>query len=128
LTDEGRRQAVRGTICRLCRDRLLAQIDLEGGTLTITNLGMFGVEEFAVIISPPQAAIPAVGAGRQEPVASDNGTLSTATVMRVVLSVDHRAVDGADAARWMSEFTKADAPAPLASRLRAPSRLEALMT
>ncbi|MBG0857077.1 2-oxo acid dehydrogenase subunit E2 [Streptomyces spinoverrucosus] len=85
----------------------LAQSDLEGGTMTITNLGMFGVEEFAAIINPPQAAILAVGAGRQEPVVADDGTLTAATVMRVVLSVDHRAVDGADAARWMSEFTKA---------------------
>ncbi|MEV6055806.1 dihydrolipoamide acetyltransferase family protein [Streptomyces sp. NPDC052107] len=85
----------------------LAQSDLEGGTLTITNLGMFGVEEFAAIINPPQAAILAVGAGRREPAVSDDGTLTTATVMRVVLSVDHRAVDGADAARWMGEFTKA---------------------
>ncbi|NMI54323.1 2-oxo acid dehydrogenase subunit E2 [Streptomyces sp. RLB3-17] len=85
----------------------LTQRDLEGGTLTITNLGMFGVEEFSAIINPPQAAILAVGAGRKEPAVSDDGTLTTATVMRVVLSVDHRAVDGADAARWMSEFTKA---------------------
>ncbi|MPY55885.1 dihydrolipoamide acetyltransferase family protein [Streptomyces spongiae] len=85
----------------------LVQGDLEGGTLTITNLGMFGVEEFTAIINPPQAAILAVGAGRKEPVISSEGTLTTATVMRVVLSVDHRAVDGADAARWMSEFTKA---------------------
>lgn len=68
---------------------------------------MFGVEEFSAIINPPQAAILAVGAGRKEPAVSDDGTLTTATVMRVVLSVDHRAVDGADAARWMSEFTKA---------------------
>lgn len=85
----------------------LAQSDLEGGTLTISNLGMYGVEEFAAIINPPQAAILAVGAGRREPVVEQDGTLGVATLMRATLSVDHRAVDGALAARWMSEFVGA---------------------
>jgi pyruvate dehydrogenase E2 component (dihydrolipoamide acetyltransferase) len=85
----------------------LAQSDLEGGTLTVTNLGMFGVEEFSAIINPPQAAILAVGTGRKQPVVTDEGGLTAATIMRAVLSVDHRAVDGADAARWMKAFTTA---------------------
>jgi pyruvate dehydrogenase E2 component (dihydrolipoamide acetyltransferase) len=77
----------------------LQQRDLEGGSITVTNLGMYGVEEFAAIINPPQAAILAVGAGRQTPVVSD-GELTVATTMDLVLSVDHRAIDGALAAQW----------------------------
>jgi pyruvate dehydrogenase E2 component (dihydrolipoamide acetyltransferase) len=64
---------------------------------------MYGVEEFAAIINPPQAAILAVGAARQEAVVTD-GQLEVATVLRVTLSVDHRPVDGAIAARWMAAF------------------------
>jgi pyruvate dehydrogenase E2 component (dihydrolipoamide acetyltransferase) len=64
---------------------------------------MYGVEEFAAIINPPQAAILAVGAARQEAVVTD-GRVEVATVLRVTLSVDHRPVDGAVAARWMSAF------------------------
>lgn len=81
----------------------LRQDELEGGTITITNLGMFGTEEFAGIINPPQAAILAVGAARREPVVK-HGELSIGTVMRVTLSVDHRPVDGTVAARWMQAF------------------------
>ena len=64
---------------------------------------MFGTQEFAAIINPPQAAILAVGAARQEPVVQD-GTVVVATTMTVTLSVDHRPVDGVDAARWMQVF------------------------
>jgi pyruvate dehydrogenase E2 component (dihydrolipoamide acetyltransferase) len=79
----------------------LAQRDLEGGSITVTNLGMHGVEEFAAIINPPQSAILAVGAGIQQPVVVA-GAVEVATVMNLVLSVDHRAIDGALAARWMA--------------------------
>src|SRR6476660_3290139 len=85
------------------REGRLQQSELEGGSVTISNLGMYGVEEFAAIINPPQAAILAVGAARQEAVVTD-GKLDVATVLRVTLSVDHRPVDGAIAARWMSAF------------------------
>lgn len=85
------------------RSGALRQDELEGGSLTVTNLGMFGTEEFAAIINPPQAAILAVGAARQEPVVR-HGKLKAGTVMRVTLSADHRAVDGALAARWMTAF------------------------
>jgi pyruvate dehydrogenase E2 component (dihydrolipoamide acetyltransferase) len=78
----------------------LAQRDLEGGSIAVTNLGMYGVEEFAAIINPPQSAILAVGAGVAAPVVVD-GSLAVATVMTLVLSVDHRVIDGALAARWM---------------------------
>lgn len=81
----------------------LHQSELEGGSIAVSNLGMYGVEEFAAIINPPHAAILAVGAARREPVATDDG-LDVATVLRVTLSVDHRPVDGATAARWMSAF------------------------
>jgi pyruvate dehydrogenase E2 component (dihydrolipoamide acetyltransferase) len=81
----------------------LQQSELEGGSITVTNLGMYGVEEFAAILNPPQAAILAVGAARAEPVVTD-GRLEPATVLRVTLSVDHRPVDGATAARWMGAF------------------------
>lgn len=82
----------------------LQQEELEGGTLSISNLGMYGTEEFTAIINPPQAAILAVGAARQGPVVTD-GRLEVASVMRVTLSVDHRPVDGVVAARWMAALT-----------------------
>jgi pyruvate dehydrogenase E2 component (dihydrolipoamide acetyltransferase) len=85
------------------REGRLQQSELEGGSITLSNLGMHGVEEFAAIINPPQAAILAVGAARQEAVVTD-GQLGVATVLRVTLSVDHRPVDGAIAARWMAAF------------------------
>jgi pyruvate dehydrogenase E2 component (dihydrolipoamide acetyltransferase) len=81
----------------------LRQAELEGGTLTVTNLGVFGTEDFTAVINPPQAAILAVGAARPEAVVTD-GEIGVATVLRVTLSVDHRPVDGATAARWMSAF------------------------
>ncbi len=81
----------------------LRQQELEGGTITVTNLGMYGTEEFAAIINPPQAAILAVGAVLAEPVALD-GQVVVGSVLRFTLSVDHRPVDGVTAARWMREF------------------------
>jgi pyruvate dehydrogenase E2 component (dihydrolipoamide acetyltransferase) len=79
----------------------LQQHELEGGSISVTNLGMYGTEEFAAIINPPQASILAVGAARQEPVVVD-GRLEVATVLRLTLSVDHRPVDGVVAAQWMA--------------------------
>ena len=81
----------------------LKQDELEGGSLSLSNLGMFGTEEFSAIINPPQAAILAVGAIREEPVVR-RGKPKAGQVMRVVLSVDHRPVDGAVAADWMRTF------------------------
>ncbi|MET7392801.1 dihydrolipoamide acetyltransferase family protein [Dactylosporangium sp. NPDC005572] len=82
----------------------LKQDELEGGSATVTNLGMYGTEEFAAIINPPQSMILAVGAARREPVVTDTGDLAPATVLRVTLSVDHRAIDGSLAAQWMRAF------------------------
>jgi pyruvate dehydrogenase E2 component (dihydrolipoamide acetyltransferase) len=97
--------AVRDLVGR-AREGRLRQDELEGGTLTVTNLGMYGTEEFAAIINPPQSAILAVGAARQEPVVVDGG-LSVGTVMHVTLSADHRVIDGALAAEWMAAFVAA---------------------
>ncbi len=83
------------------RDGKLKQDELEGGTISVTNLGMYGVEEFAAIINPPHAAILAVGAVRDEPVV-DNGAVVPGKLMTVTLSVDHRPVDGVVAARWLA--------------------------
>lgn len=77
--------------------------ELDGGSVTVTNLGMFGTREFAAIINPPHAAILAVGAAVKAPVAR-RGKVKVATVMHVTLSVDHRPVDGATAAQWMQTF------------------------
>jgi pyruvate dehydrogenase E2 component (dihydrolipoamide acetyltransferase) len=87
------------------RDGKLKQHELEGGSITVTNLGMYGVEEFAAIINPPHAAILAVGAIRDEPVLED-GDVVPGQVMTVTLSVDHRPVDGVVAARWMATFVE----------------------
>lgn len=85
------------------KEKKLQQSELEGGSISLTNLGMYGTEEFAAIINPPQAAVLAVGAARQEPVVVD-GQLAVGTVLRVTLAVDHRPVDGATAAEWMAVF------------------------
>src|SRR5690606_41448913 len=84
----------------------LKQSELEGGSITVSNLGMYGTPEFAAIINPPQSAILAAGAAVQRPVVTD-GEFAVGTVMRCVLSADHRAVDGALAARWAAAFTRA---------------------
>ena len=86
------------------REGRLRQADLDGGSITVTNLGMFGVEEFAAIINPPHAAILAVGAVREEPVV-EGGAVIPGSVMSLTLSVDHRPVDGVVAARWLAELT-----------------------
>ena len=91
-------------LAQRARDRRLLQHELEGGTFSISNLGMYGTLEFAAIINPPQSGILAVGAAKPQPVVVD-GAVTAATVMRCTLSVDHRAIDGALAARWLAAFT-----------------------
>lgn len=83
----------------------LRQADLEGGCISVTNLGMYGIEEFDAIINPPQSAILAVGAAMQTPVV-DEGSVVAATTMQLTLSVDHRAIDGALGARWMAALVE----------------------
>jgi len=84
----------------------LQQQDLEGGSITISNLGMFGVDEFSAIINPPHSAILAVGAAQPTVIARD-GQPMVATCANLVLSVDHRAIDGALAAQWMAALVEA---------------------
>jgi pyruvate dehydrogenase E2 component (dihydrolipoamide acetyltransferase) len=95
--------AVTADLVTRARTGRLRQDELEGGTLTVTNLGVFGTEDFTAVINPPQAAILAVGAARQEAVVTD-GALGVATVLRFTLSVDHRPVDGVTAAKWLAAF------------------------
>ena len=85
------------------REGKLLPDEFQGGGFTISNLGMYGVKEFAAIINPPQSCILAVGAGEQRPVVRD-GALTTATMMSVTLSTDHRVVDGALGAEWLQAF------------------------
>jgi pyruvate dehydrogenase E2 component (dihydrolipoamide acetyltransferase) len=81
----------------------LKQHELEGGSFSVSNLGMYGTAEFSAILNPPQSGILAVGAATQRPVVTD-GVLGVATVMTVTLSADHRVLDGALAARWLAAF------------------------
>ena len=85
------------------RDGQLAPQEFSGGSFTISNLGMYGIREFAAVINPPHGAILAVGAGEERPVVRD-GQLAVATVMTVTLSADHRVVDGAVGAEWLQAF------------------------
>jgi pyruvate dehydrogenase E2 component (dihydrolipoamide acetyltransferase) len=80
--------------------------ELDGGTISVTNLGMFGTESFAAIINPPQSSVLAVGAVHRAPVVKHN-KLVVGSILEVTLSVDHRAVDGATAAEWMRAFVAA---------------------
>jgi pyruvate dehydrogenase E2 component (dihydrolipoamide acetyltransferase) len=77
------------------RDRKLAPHEYQGGSFAISNLGMFGIDNFDAVINPPHGAILAVGAGVKKPVVGADGELTIATVMSVTLSVDHRVIDGA---------------------------------
>ena len=88
------------------RSGMLDPSEYAGGSFTISNLGMYGIREFAAVINPPQSAILAVGAGEQRPVVK-NGELAVATVMSVTLSADHRIVDGALGAKWLQAFKRA---------------------
>jgi len=91
-------------LARRARERRLRQDELEGGTFSVSNLGMYGTVEFSGIINPPQSGLLAVGAAKQQAVVTD-GAVTVATVMRCTLSVDHRAIDGALGARWLAAFT-----------------------
>jgi pyruvate dehydrogenase E2 component (dihydrolipoamide acetyltransferase) len=83
----------------------LAPGSTRGGTFSVSNLGGYGVREFTAVINPPQAAILAVGVAEPRAVVQ-NGKLSIATMMTVTLSADHRVIDGAVAAEWLSAFRK----------------------
>ncbi|MDQ2984003.1 MAG: 2-oxo acid dehydrogenase subunit E2, partial [Actinomycetota bacterium] len=105
------RSAERKTVAEIARDRAelverarngkLQRDDLEGGTFTISNLGMYGVERFIAVLNPPQVAILAVGAIREQPVVVD-GQVIVQPRMDLTLTSDHRAVDGSVAAEFLA--------------------------
>ncbi|MFY0660919.1 MAG: pyruvate dehydrogenase complex dihydrolipoamide acetyltransferase [Shimia sp.] len=86
------------------RDRKLAPHEYQGGSFAISNLGMFGIDNFDAVINPPHGAILAVGAGTKKPVVNTEGDLEVATVMSVTLSVDHRVIDGALGAQLLNSI------------------------
>ena len=83
------------------RDRKLAPHEYQGGSFAISNLGMFGIDNFDAVINPPHGSILAVGAGVKKPVVGADGELTAATVMSTTLSVDHRVIDGALGAQFL---------------------------
>ena len=93
-------------LARRARDRKLAPHEYQGGTFAISNLGMFGIENFDAVINPPHGAILAVGAGLKKPVVGKDGALTVATVMSVTLSVDHRVIDGALGAKLLQQIVE----------------------
>ncbi len=90
-------------LAQRARDGKLAPEEYQGGTFSISNLGMYGIKQFDAVINPPQAGILAIGTGEQRPVVHD-GALDIATVMSVTLSCDHRVVDGAIGADLLTAF------------------------
>ncbi|XP_069325049.1 dihydrolipoyllysine-residue acetyltransferase component of pyruvate dehydrogenase complex, mitochondrial isoform X7 [Eulemur rufifrons] len=89
------------------REGKLQPHEFQGGTFTISNLGMFGIKNFSAIINPPQACILAIGASENKLVPADNEKgFDVASMMSVTLSCDHRVVDGAVGAQWLAEFRK----------------------
>ncbi|HYC98389.1 pyruvate dehydrogenase complex dihydrolipoamide acetyltransferase [Brevundimonas sp.] len=90
-------------LAKRARDRKLKPEEFQGGTFSVSNLGMFGIKSFASIINEPQGAIMSVGAGEQRPVVK-NGQLAVATIMSVTLTCDHRVVDGATGAKFLQVF------------------------
>jgi len=88
--------------------------EFQGGTFSISNLGMYGIKHFTAVINPPHSAILGVGVGEERPVVK-NGALAVATVMSCTLACDHRVIDGAVGAQWMQAFKKIiEAPGMLA--------------
>ena len=92
-------------LAKRAREGKLSPEEFQGGTFSISNLGMFGIKEFAAVINPPQGAILAVGAGEQRAVVKENA-LTIATVMSCTLSIDHRVVDGSVGATFLGVFKK----------------------
>ncbi len=88
------------------RERKLKPQEYMGGTFSISNLGMFGIKSFASIINPPEGMIMSVGAGAKQPVVGADGQLTTATMMGVTLTCDHRVIGGAEGARWLQAFKR----------------------
>tara|TARA_R110000764_G_scaffold71684_3_gene147531 strand:+ start:1479 stop:2807 length:1329 start_codon:yes stop_codon:yes gene_type:complete len=88
------------------RERRLKPQEYSGGTFSISNLGMFGIRNFASIINQPEGMILSVGAGEKRPVVNAKGDLAVATVMSVTLTCDHRVIGGAEGAKWLQAFKR----------------------
>ena len=88
------------------RNGTITPQEMSGGTFSISNLGMFGIEEFGAVINPPESAILAVGAALREAIVTDDGNLKAGRRMRVTLSCDHRSVDGLLGARLLQELAR----------------------
>lgn len=88
------------------REGRLKQHELEGGSFSVSNLGMYGTSQFSAILNPPQSGILAVGAARPMPVVGADGEFTVGQVMTVTLSADHRVLDGAVAAEWLAAFQR----------------------
>jgi pyruvate dehydrogenase E2 component (dihydrolipoamide acetyltransferase) len=86
------------------REGKLQPAEYQGGTASLSNMGMMGIKQFEAVINPPQAMIMAIGAGEKRPWVMADGTLGVATVMSATGSFDHRAIDGADGAALMAAF------------------------
>ena len=94
------------SLAGLARVGKLEPHQYKGGSFTISNLGMFGIDNFDAVINPPHGAILAVGAGKKKPVVTASGELGIATVMSLTLSVDHRVIDGALGAELLNVIVK----------------------
>ena len=92
--------AARAEVVGRAREGKLRREDLDGGTFTISNLGMYGIEQFVAVLNPPQTAILAVGAVKETPVVVDGG-LDVAPLVHLMLTCDHRAIDGAVGATFL---------------------------
>ncbi|MFT4026272.1 MAG: pyruvate dehydrogenase complex dihydrolipoamide acetyltransferase [Novosphingobium sp.] len=91
-------------LAKRAKEGKLKPEEYQGGTASISNMGMMGIKQFTAVINPPQSTILAIGAGEKRPWVMEDGTLGVATVMTATGSFDHRAVDGADGARLMTAF------------------------
>ena len=93
-------------LAQKARNRKLSPMEYTGGTFSISNLGMFGIESFDAVINPPHGSILAVGSGRRLPIESEDGSLAFRTSMSVTLSCDHRVIDGALGASFLGEIAR----------------------
>jgi pyruvate dehydrogenase E2 component (dihydrolipoamide acetyltransferase) len=108
-TDQQPLRAISGDVKRMvagARQGKVKPNDIEGSTFSISNLGMYDVENFAAIINPPEAAILAVGSAREVPVVAEGGAVKPGWRMKATISVDHRVSDGAEAAQFMQALAK----------------------
>ena len=93
-------------LAKRAREGGLKPEEYQGGTITVSNMGMFGVENFTAIINPPQAAIVAVSSIERRPGYDENGEVVPASMMKLTLSADHRVANGRDGALYMSEVKR----------------------